>query len=41
MSIYQDEIFQGKIAKTVEESTPWWPDPTQPSEKKQMLSSFF
>ena len=34
MSTYQDEVFQGKIAKTVEESTPWWPDTRQPSEKK-------
>ncbi|WP_338448541.1 arylsulfatase [Niallia oryzisoli] len=34
MSRYIDETFQGKIAKTVEESTPWWPGDESSSEKK-------
>lgn len=34
MSTYQDETFLGKIAKTVEESTPWWPDTSKKSDKK-------
>lgn len=34
MSTYQDETFLGKIAKTVEESTPWWPDTSKTSDKK-------
>lgn len=34
MSIYEDETFQGKIGKTIDDSTPWWPLPEKSSEKK-------
>ncbi|HZH60072.1 MAG TPA: hypothetical protein VEY70_10950, partial [Metabacillus sp.] len=34
MSRYEDEVFQGKIARTVEESTPWWSNTKQSTAKK-------
>lgn len=34
MSIYQDEKFQGKIGKTIDDSIPWWPLAEESSEKK-------
>lgn len=34
MSIYEDETFQGKIGKTINDSTPWWPLAEESSEKK-------